>query len=134
MADPVGRVSHDLRQNVGVLGRHADLRVAEDLHHDPLVDPLGEQEGSRGMPRIVNSRVSISPISPRRSASTTRALTRDCWTSAGSSFSRWSQRGAGTLTTQFPNGRGFGEEFLRSLRKGSPCRTLDTVTRRLDGL
>src|SRR5690348_15912166 len=34
--------------------RHADLRVAKDLHHDPLVDPLGEQERGRGMPCIVN--------------------------------------------------------------------------------
>jgi hypothetical protein len=35
---------------------------------------------------------------------------------------------------QFPNGRRFGEEFLRSLREGPPWPTLDTVTRRLDGL
>jgi hypothetical protein len=34
---------------------------------------------------------------------------------------------------QFPNGRRFGEEFLRSLREGPPWPTLDTVTRRLDG-
>ncbi|MEV0380946.1 aminoglycoside phosphotransferase family protein [Nonomuraea sp. NPDC050643] len=34
---------------------------------------------------------------------------------------------------QFPNGRRFGEEFLRLLRKGPPWPTLDTVTRRLDG-
>ncbi|MET9250880.1 aminoglycoside phosphotransferase family protein [Nonomuraea sp. NPDC003709] len=34
---------------------------------------------------------------------------------------------------QFPNGRRFGEEFLRSLRKGPPWPTLDTVTRRLGG-
>jgi hypothetical protein len=34
---------------------------------------------------------------------------------------------------QFPNGRRFGEQFLRSLRQGPPWPTLDTVTRRLDG-
>ncbi len=38
------------------------------------------------------------------------------------------------LGDQFPNGRRFGEEFLRSLREGPPWPTLDTVTRRLDGL
>jgi Ser/Thr protein kinase RdoA (MazF antagonist) len=37
------------------------------------------------------------------------------------------------LGDQLPNGRRFGEEFLRSLRKGPPWPTLDTVTRRLDG-
>lgn len=37
------------------------------------------------------------------------------------------------LGDQFPNGRRFGEEFLRSLREGPPWPTLDTVTRRLDG-
>ncbi|MEV6037470.1 phosphotransferase [Nonomuraea sp. NPDC052116] len=36
------------------------------------------------------------------------------------------------LGDQLPNGRRFGEEFLRSLRKGPPWPTLDTVTRRLD--
>ncbi|MEU7183356.1 MULTISPECIES: aldo/keto reductase [Streptomyces] len=35
---------------------------------------------------------------------------------------------------QFPNGRRFGGEFLRLLREGPPWPTLDTVTRRLDGL
>jgi Phosphotransferase enzyme family len=35
---------------------------------------------------------------------------------------------------QFPNGRRSGEELLRSLREGAPWPTLDTVTRRLDGL
>jgi phosphotransferase family enzyme len=35
---------------------------------------------------------------------------------------------------QFPNGRRFGEEFLRSLREGPPWPTLDMVTRRLDDL
>jgi hypothetical protein len=34
---------------------------------------------------------------------------------------------------QFPNGRRFGEEFLRLLREGPPWPTLDAVTRRLDG-
>jgi hypothetical protein len=38
------------------------------------------------------------------------------------------------LGDQFPNGRRFGEELLRSLREGPPWPTLDTVTRRLDGL
>ena len=38
------------------------------------------------------------------------------------------------LGDQFPDGRRFGEEFLRSLREGPPWPTLDTVTRRLDGL
>jgi hypothetical protein len=38
------------------------------------------------------------------------------------------------LGDQFPNGRRFGEEFLRSLREGPPWPTLDAVTRRLDGL
>ena len=33
---------------------------------------------------------------------------------------------------QIPNGRRFGEEFLRSLREGPPWPTLGTVTRRLD--
>jgi hypothetical protein len=41
---------------------------------------------------------------------------------------RWDHR------DQFPNGRRFGEELLRSLREGPPWPTLDTVTRRLDGL
>ena len=35
---------------------------------------------------------------------------------------------------QFPNGRRFGEELLRSLREGPPWPTLDMVTRRLDGM
>jgi hypothetical protein len=35
---------------------------------------------------------------------------------------------------QFPNGRWFGEEFLRLLREGPPWPTLDTVTKRLDSL
>ncbi|MGW1431214.1 phosphotransferase [Streptomyces sp. NPDC002431] len=34
---------------------------------------------------------------------------------------------------QFPNGRRFGEEMLRSLRAGPPWPTLDTLTGRLDG-
>lgn len=34
---------------------------------------------------------------------------------------------------QFPDGKRFGEEFLRSLREGPPWPTLDTVTRRLEG-
>jgi len=34
---------------------------------------------------------------------------------------------------QFPNGRRFGEELLRSLRAGPPWPTLDLVTKRLDG-
>lgn len=34
---------------------------------------------------------------------------------------------------QFPDGRRFGEEFLRLLREGPPWPTLDTVTRRLEG-
>ncbi|MCI3935106.1 phosphotransferase [Streptomyces sp. AN091965] len=38
------------------------------------------------------------------------------------------------LGDQFPNGRRFGEELLRVLREGRPWPTLDTVTRRLDGL
>jgi hypothetical protein len=33
------------------------------------------------------------------------------------------------LGDQFPNGRRFGEEFLRLLREGPPWPTLDTVTR-----
>ncbi|MFE6491706.1 phosphotransferase, partial [Streptomyces sp. NPDC057747] len=37
------------------------------------------------------------------------------------------------LGDQFPNGRRFGEEFLRLLREGPPWPTLDTVTRRLEG-
>ena len=45
---------------MGILGRHADLRVAKDLHHYPLVDPLGEQERGRSMPRIVNPSVSYT--------------------------------------------------------------------------
>lgn len=35
------------------------------------------------------------------------------------------------LGDQFPNGRRFGEEFLRLLRKGPPWPTFDAVTRRL---
>jgi hypothetical protein len=35
------------------------------------------------------------------------------------------------LGDQFPNGRRFGDELLRSLRAGPPWPTLDTVTRRL---
>jgi len=38
------------------------------------------------------------------------------------------------LGDQLPNGRRFGEEFLRALREGPPWPTLDTVSRRLDGL
>jgi hypothetical protein len=38
------------------------------------------------------------------------------------------------LGDQFPNGRRFGEEFLRLLREGPPWPTFDAVTRRLDGL
>ncbi|WP_034271944.1 phosphotransferase enzyme family protein [Actinospica robiniae] len=35
---------------------------------------------------------------------------------------------------EFPNGRWFGEELLRSLRKGSPWPSLDVVIRRFDEL
>jgi hypothetical protein len=35
---------------------------------------------------------------------------------------------------EFPNGRRFGDELLRSLRDGPPWPTLDTVAGRLDGL
>jgi len=35
---------------------------------------------------------------------------------------------------EFPNGRWFGEEFLRLLRAGPPWPTLDAVTRQLDDL
>ena len=35
---------------------------------------------------------------------------------------------------QFPNGRRFGEEFLRALREGPPWPTLDMMAGRLDGL
>ena len=35
---------------------------------------------------------------------------------------------------QFPNGRRFGDELLRSLREGPPWPTLDTMSKRLDGL
>ena len=45
-ADAVGGVGHDLRQDVGVAGGHADLRVAENLHYDALVGAVGEP-GSR---------------------------------------------------------------------------------------
>ncbi|MFC4056317.1 phosphotransferase family protein [Actinomadura syzygii] len=38
------------------------------------------------------------------------------------------------LGDQLPNGRLFGERLLRSLREGPPWPTLDTITRRLDGL
>ena len=41
---------------------------------------------------------------------------------------RWSHR------DQFPNGRRFGQELLRSLREGPPWPTLDTLIARLDGL
>jgi len=34
---------------------------------------------------------------------------------------------------QFPNGRRFGEEFLRALREGPPWPTLNTMATRLDG-
>ncbi|MFG2660173.1 phosphotransferase [Streptomyces sp. NPDC048425] len=37
------------------------------------------------------------------------------------------------LGDQFPNGKRFGEEFLRLLREGSPWPTFDAVTRRLGG-
>jgi hypothetical protein len=35
-------------------------------------------------------------------------------------------------TDQFPNGRQFGDELLRSLREGPPWPTLDALVRRLD--
>jgi hypothetical protein len=38
------------------------------------------------------------------------------------------------LGDQFPNGRRFGEEFLRALHDGPPWPTLDTMNKRLDGL
>ena len=38
------------------------------------------------------------------------------------------------LGDQFPNGRRFGEEFLRALREGPPWPTLDMMNKRLDGL
>ncbi|MGP4114444.1 phosphotransferase family protein [Streptomyces sp. 4N509B] len=38
------------------------------------------------------------------------------------------------LGDEFPNGRRFGEELLRSLREGPPWPTLDAVVSRLDGL
>ena len=41
LADAAGGVGHDLRQDVGVAGDHADLRVTEDLHHDLLINALG---------------------------------------------------------------------------------------------
>ena len=38
------------------------------------------------------------------------------------------------LGDQFPNGKQFGEEFLRALREGPPWPTLDMMNKRLDGL
>ncbi|MEV0578169.1 aminoglycoside phosphotransferase family protein [Streptomyces sp. NPDC050392] len=38
------------------------------------------------------------------------------------------------LGDQFPNGRRFGEEFLRALHDGPPWPTLDTMNKRLGGL
>jgi aminoglycoside phosphotransferase (APT) family kinase protein len=37
------------------------------------------------------------------------------------------------LGDEFPNRRRWGQEFLRSLRRGPPWPTLDTMTRRMDG-
>src|SRR5215469_8277530 len=54
LANAVGSIDHDLGKHVRILGSHADLRVAEDLHDDALVDSLGEQERCRGMPGIVH--------------------------------------------------------------------------------
>jgi len=61
-----------------------------------------------------------------------RALTKDCWTSPALVLAmvaawRW-DRG-----DEFPNGRWFGEEFLRTCARSSVA-DLDTVTRRLDAL
>jgi hypothetical protein len=38
------------------------------------------------------------------------------------------------LGDQFPNGRRFGEEFLRALHDGPPWPTLDTMNKRVGGL
>jgi len=59
---------------------------------------------------------STSPMSRRRPASTTRALAKDCLTSAGSSFSRWSQPGAGNLAPRTPqSGAQIGSYGMLSL-------------------
>jgi hypothetical protein len=42
---------------MGALGRHADLGVAEDLHDDTLIDALGEQQGGRGVPGVMDPHV-----------------------------------------------------------------------------
>ncbi len=47
---------------------------------------------------------STSPMCPKRSASAIRTLIKNCSASAGSSFSRWSQRGAGIQATSSRTG------------------------------
>ena len=47
---------------------------------------------------------STSPMCPKRSASSTRTLIKNCSASAGSSSSRWSQRGAGIHATNSRTG------------------------------
>jgi hypothetical protein len=53
-SDSLGRIGHNLRQDVSVLGGHADLRVAQDLHHNALVNTLGEHEGGGGVPGVMD--------------------------------------------------------------------------------
>ena len=75
----------------------------------------------------VDQSSSTSPTLPKRSASTTRTSTKNCWTSAGSSSSRCSQRGAGSLATSFRTGGDSGRipplpargSTLADLRRGN---------------
>ena len=76
---------------------------------------------------------STSPTRPKGSVSAIRTLIRNCCTSAGSSFSRWSQRGAGMRATNSRTGNEQRENSSALLREGPPYTALDVVMGRLGG-
>ena len=99
-----------LSSRLGSLRRAIEDRGAVEqlLHGEPHPAMCSARRTARcsstSRRAAVDPSSSTSPMFPRRSASTTRTSTKDCWTSAGSSFSRWSQRGAGSLATSFRTG------------------------------
>lgn len=52
----VGGIDVQGRKHVAVeIHRDRDSGVAEDLHHDPRVDVLSEQQAGAGVPKIVEA-------------------------------------------------------------------------------
>jgi hypothetical protein len=99
-------LSHTLRS----LRRASSDRGAKEqlLHGEPHPgNVLRTKNGplsSTSKPVVVGQSNSTSPMCPKRSASAIRALIKNCSASAGSSYLRWSQRGAGIRATDSRTG------------------------------